>query len=231
LWLNTPTKSTLSLLSAATNHVLTYCAKLSNKTVSIDSSRRSKPLRVPRAVRLSSVKLLKVYRKVKQLKLSTIGLNNVELQKIQQEYSQQRTKHRKLLRSFRAEEAVKRDSVLMSNPSATFARIKKAKRQNIEKLHQLKVGPSVCIGEKVPDGFYALISDLKKRPKSTMKSSSDIQDFTYDYLNILNLSKTSKQVKPITETESLDILLSMKSGVNDLYSVTPQHYLHAGPVG
>ena len=41
----------------------------------------------------------------------------------------------------------------------------------------------------------------------------------------------SDDIKPITEAESLQILQAMKANVNDFFSITPNHYLLAGPTG
>ena len=56
-------------------------------------------------------------------------------------------------------------------------------------------------------------------------------EFTNDFEHILELCKSGKSVSPISMKESLDILQRLKPGVSDLYSITPEHYKHAGPAG
>ena len=75
------------------------------------------------------------------------------------------------------------------------------------------------------------LSIQKSRDQSKLQVSETFNDFTEDYDNILNLAKHSPPIKPITEGESLNLLLKMKTNVSDLYSITPSHYINAGPVG
>ena len=172
-----------------------------------------------------------MYHELKELKASSSHKDSPGVRELQSLYGSHRTQHRKLIRSFKAADSIARDASLMTNPSATFSRIRSSNKASAGKLSKLIVGDKAFIGDRVPDGFYAAMKDLKMRDYDKLKTSPHFHDFSCDYMNILKLSKSSKGIKPITESESLQILQSMKSDVLDFFSVSPNHYLHAGPAG
>ena len=119
----------------------------------------------------------------------------------------------------------------MKCPSNTFSQIRRTRRCTAGKLQKLVVGDRVFSGDKVPDGFFSSIKDLKMRNVDDLYKSGHFQDIEMDYENILKLCEESRPIKPITEKEALDLLQRMKNDVTDLYSITPRHYLYAGPAG
>ena len=139
--------------------------------------------------------------------------------------------HRKLTRSSNAREAAIRDYKLMNSPDETFAQIRGSKRHKLGNLNKLVVGSVVYTGDAVNEGFYTSIEMLKSRDSSRLLSSAAFQDFSKDYENIIKLAQKSPPIKPITEVESFNLLLRMKSNVCDLYNITPSHYINAGPIG
>ena len=116
-------------------------------------------------------------------------------------------------------------------PLNTFSQIRRTRRCAAGKLQKLVVGDRVFSGDKVPDGFFSSIKDLKMRNVDDLYKSGHFQDIEMDYENILKLCEESRPIKPITEKEALDHLQRMKNDVTDLYSITPSHYLYAGPAG
>ena len=230
MWLNAPTKTSLSLLSSATNHILTKCASLSNKTCSLSASTKKRSQSVPHQVMVSSRRLRREYSKLRSAKHNHPADSPVVLQ-MQKQYSEHRSSHRKLLRAIQAREAINRDSNLLNNPASTFAKIRASRRATAGKIHELKVGSLKFVGDRVRDGFYTSVNYLKSRNKELLDGSANFQCIKNDYQNILKLSKDSRDIEPISELQSLHILENMKADVNDLYSVTPNHYLYAGPAG
>ena len=230
LWLQSPSKTALSILMNATNDVLTECAKVTNRVCPLKQTGQSKPRRFPPKVKRSSQLLLKLYQRLKSLK-EVYEADSFVVSQAYRHYSVQRTKHRKLIRFYQARDAVARDSTLMTNPASTFAKIRASKRVSAGKLQRLNVGQHSFSGDDVPDGFFFAINEMKCRNAANLESSDHFQDFLIDYNNIIELSHRSKPVKPISEAESLQILQKMKPNVNDFCSVTPNHYLLAGPAG
>ena len=105
--------------------------------------------------------------------------------KARTEYRKSRTEHRKLVRLFKAKDAEKRDRTLLSDPKATFAKIKSRKRGMARKINKLRVDSKTYSGENVPDGFYDSISMLKTRNQKSLNGSSQFADFSATYESIL----------------------------------------------
>ena len=230
LWLASPTKSSLALLLQSTNNVLTMCAKGTNKIISLCKINPAKSRRVPHKIRKSARILANLARNLRKMKLT--GLHDSETVKnASAHYRYQRSQHRKLCRSIRAREAFNRDHKLMNSPSATFTFIRASKRCRMGNLNKLHVGQETFVGDNVPDGFYSAIKTLKTKDKISLKKSPYYDGFVKDYRNILELSKNSEPIPPITEVQSTEILHKLKPGVSDFFNITPNHYLYAGPAG
>ena len=94
----------------------------------------------------------------------------------------------------------------------------------------LKVREKLYTGEQVPDGFYESVLKLKTKTED-VDNSQYFHDFKLDYLHILEMCRSEARMAPITDIEALKILERMKPDVLDFFSVTPYHYLYAGPAG
>ena len=68
LWLCNSSKSSLSLLLTSTNFVLTRCAQLTNKTISLANVKDPKSRPHPKLVRDSARRLLNLHKKLRLLK-------------------------------------------------------------------------------------------------------------------------------------------------------------------
>ena len=229
LWLSSPTKTSVSLLLESTTRVLTTCASVTNKTVSLARSPSVKSRYTPRAVRHSARKLLKKSKMVKMLSIEPVDLALLEAAK--NDFKTSRIEHRRLVRHYKAKDSFTRDSNLMSSPKETYSRIRASKRSKAGKINKLKVGNKVYDGEHVPDGFFDSISKLKSRNIQAIQSSNHFHDFSRIYEHILKLCSEGATIPAVSEKESLELLKKMKPYVCDYYSITPNHYNFAGPVG
>ena len=52
-----------------------------------------------------------------------------------------------------------------------------------------------------------------------------------DYDNIVNICKTRQAIPPISAGQSAEILYTVRADVNDFYSITANHFIHAGVPG
>ena len=229
LWLSSPSKTSVSLLLESTSRALTTCASLTNKTVSLAVSPSVKSRNTPRAVRQSARKLLKKSKLVKTLSMGVIDLALLEDAK--NDFKTSRIEHRRLVRFYKAKYAFTRDNNLMTNPKETYSRIRASKRSKAGRINRLRVGNKVYDGEEVPDGFYDSISKLKARNNSSIQSSEHFQDFSCIYEHILKLCSKGATIPAVSEKEALELLQKMKPNVIDYYSISPNHYNYAGPVG
>ena len=230
LWLSSPTKTSVSLLLESTSNILTSCASLTNKTISFATRPSSKSRSIPRHVKLSANKLLRTSKKLKKI-TDQFGPNSNAARSLKLEYTNSRTQHRKLGRQFKAKDASTRDQNILKNPSTTYRKLRAYKRGKHGKIHKLKVGEKVYVGDAVPDGFFDSISELKTRDTAALQNSDNFTSFSMEFSNILELCKIGSPIPPISEEKSLKLLQRMKPDVSDFYGVTPNHYIYAGPAG
>ena len=231
LWLDTPTKTSVSLLLESTNNILTSCASLSNKTESLSSSSKPISSKVPLHIRMSKNKLLRLNRRLKQLAALSSPDNSETFRILTTEYNQARCSHRKLTREVKAKGSSDRDWLLFTDPAAVQRKIKSSKRNKAVKIQKLTVGDKTYVGDSVQDGFFDSISQLKTKDEVTLNNSEHFQEFSSDYHHILELCKLSNTILAITESQSFKILQKMKPNVNDFFGITPNHYNYAGPAG
>ena len=135
-----------------------------------------------------------------------------------------------MLRRHKNSENFKRDqqafSILSSNPSSMYRKIKEMKNSTTKQIQMLKVGTKEYHGEDVKNGFFQSISDLKTREiEAGNETLSDQMD---DYRNILDICKMKRDLPNISLIDSTNILREMKANVNDIYCVTTLHYINAG---
>ena len=235
LWLSSPTKTSISLFLESTHNILTSCATVTSKTIPLESKSNSNSKPTPPAVKSSKNRLLKQYKSMKKNTKQYSSTGKPEMITLDKsDYNKSRMQHRRLERQFNAKDALKRDtefSNFPNDPSLIHKRIKSSRRSNAGKLQCLKVGSKTYEGDSVGDGFFDSISSLKTNDDEFISDSPYFEDFSCHYKNILALCKTGDKIPPISEKDSFNILQKMKPNVNDLYSVTPNHYNFAGPAG
>ena len=155
--------------------------------------------------------------------------------KLKTEYIAARTKHRKKFRENKAKEAIERDKkvseILSTNPRSLFKQIRHAKRNLSATINKLNVGNKTYLDSSVPDGFFDSISRLKSRDLSSQNKSETFASFNEDYKNIIRISQHGEKIAALSESDSLALLQKMKPDVNDFFSISPNHYLYAGPIG
>ena len=119
----------------------------------------------------------------------------------------------------------------MNNPKETFAAIRRSRKSKSYQINKLYVGNHTYIGSQVQDGFYESVRSLKTCDSERLRKSEHFQESLDDYRHIIDLSKEGCRLDPITEVEAFNLLQRMKPDVPDYYSVTPNHYIYAGPSG
>ena len=233
LWLTpSPSRNCLSIVLDATNVILTECAKATNKSFSLKPKPGtcSKSTPRPRAIKISGRKLLRQWKYLKYVRLSK-NISDVSKLDYEKKYSEAKRAHRKLSRNLRAKNLLDRDANLLSNPAATYASIRKARRARNGSLQKLTFNSKVYHNEAVKDGFFESIKELKSKDPERLANGSHYSDFLSDYAHIVELCKNGTPILQITESKALSLLYRLKPHVPDLYSVTPAHYMHAGPIG
>ena len=215
----------------ATNNILTTSAQFSNKVIKLGTKKSPRSASTPLQIRKSANNLLKKHKHLK----NAISSSDPDLCHIQANYISSRNSHRKLLRAFKAKDAIKRDtniySICEKDPRSLFKSIRAVKRGKVNKVKKLKVDQKTYLDDAVCDGFFDAISNLKTLDDTSIENSEYFDGFSSDYRNILKICESGAKIPQISENDSFDLLNKMKPEVNDYYDTTPNHYVFAGPVG
>ena len=228
-WAQSSSKSCVSLLLQLSAEILSSAASSTNTAISLDCPRRTQAPPIPRSIR-RSLNFLK--RRQRISKNQTLGgscdasaagiLKNAK------------ANHRRLIRNHNASKNTKEDrkmySLLTSNSSSIFRKIKSIKSSSAKQIPFLKVGSEEYHGDDVKNGFYASISNLKMKTVNTSQPTSMTQHLE-DYHHILELCQCKVDLPRISPEDSTRILKSMKANVNDFFNLTPAHFINAGDVG
>ena len=70
-------------------------------------------------------------------------------------------------------------------------------------------------------------SDPLGGPNSNVHSTP-YQETLLDYENIMKIANNATSIPPISPNDSTRLLYSLKADVNDFYSITANHFIHAG---
>ena len=218
-WLTPSSKTSLSILLDRTNHILKSAAISTNKSIALKESKAPKSCKKPKAVKESEILLRKAHR---------ISENKNDIKEAKK-------RHRAVLRKVKSDEDniqnEKLFSIISSNPNAAFRTIKKAKTSSSVQVPYIKVGDKVYHGDRVIDGLFESISNLKTAQPDLLAASPHHSSLMQDYENIKILCSNKCDLPPISMEKSSSILRSIKPGVSDIYSITANHYVHAGAAG
>ena len=227
--LDSPSKNCMSLLLDASNFVLANSAKYTNKTVDMSRDFIPRSLSTPRHIRMQAKKVMRLWRKLKMTR-HHFSAESPEVTALTVTYKCEKNLYRKLIRHQKVAVSVQRDEQLLNNPKVTYANIRRRKMAEATKVTSLKVGSQTYSDPYVQDGFYEHIRNLKFIDHQLVRSS-EFGEYVNDYSIIMELSKSGDVPPCVTKEEAVELLLKMKSSVADYSSITPAHYLHAGPVG
>ena len=215
-----------SILLSLTNDIFNQGASKTCKVTSMISSHKSKSLNIPPDIKKAWQVLKSAHNKFKTASCASRRSASKTL-------SEARKFYRFLIRKQNHQEALLRDSQLFSvcsnNPSKLYKKIRSSKSSSVPSVPFLQVGEKKYPGTRVCDGMFDSINTLKHQ--NTINSSPCYDSWTEDYRYILQLCNNKRELPEISEENSGKILKRMKSGVQDLWSITPQHFINAGKEG
>ena len=132
-WLNPLSKTSLSVLLASTNDIFNKCAIAPNKSIDLSIARPVKSEKKPTEIKMSEAKLKKVHR---ECKANPDDINTDAVKKA-------RINHRTLVRASKVKKDNKQDEILLSllssNPSPAFRRLKSTKSSASVQVPFIKV--------------------------------------------------------------------------------------------
>ena len=206
---------------------MTESASTTNKTTVLGKPRKASSTPSSKNVVKSQKALLNSHRCITHF--------SGDLDNLEHAHKMEKLQHRKLLRKENSAEDIQRDSdifeIFGANPSAFFNKIRANSRNAIRKISQLKVASRTYTGANVPDGFYDHLLHLKTFNEDDIQDPESYARFSYDFDNIIKLCNEGTNIPEITLEKSMEILGRIRPNVNDLHSITANHFIHAGKVG
>lgn len=232
-WLPPFSSAGFSLLLSATNDALSLAAQTTNKVLDLSIQRKAK-VSVHPEVKDAQNRSLKAARKLRHLSGADIP-NLTEIAAAKLELSDAKSESRTLERAWQQQVAATRDqqlhTVLTENPRRLFSHIRSSKSGAQAKIQALNVTGKVYRDSSVADGFFDSLSALKAPDLTTIHSSSSYCQIKQDYEHVVKICSAGLQIPPISGKDAMLLLHSLKPEVNDLYSITPAHYINAGMEG
>ena len=218
-----------SVLFSITNHILNEAAKATNKFVDLGKAPKEKKPFVPPALKSSlreKAEALKHFNNTKASPLATPTEVNDALSKLKLAKARTQNITRRHKVSIESERDNNLLQLLSGQPKDIFKAFKKARSSQSQKLKLLQVGDNNYSDEKVADGFFHSISDLKTLPDITATS---FKRFSEDYRHIVNICKEGATKIPKITLEVAEALLrKIRPGVSDIFSITAAHYINGG---
>ena len=207
--------------------MLSSAASETNRVIKLSDDMKKKPRRHP-AIKQAQLKLTDAQN------LWACSTNEHSRRLAGEARSAARMEYRQAIRMEQQQDCDKRDTnihkILSSNPSNVFSSIRGFKSTEAS-INKLKVGDKIYNDDQVPDGFFDSLSSLKSPDMSNIEATHEYQSTLSDYVNIVKICSEGRTIPAITPQHSMKILLNLKPNVSDLYSITPHHFIHAGPEG
>ena len=229
-WQSSSSRALTSVLLQSTNFLMSSAASVTNRMISLTSTKPSKSEKVPKVIKKSTNALSKLNSELKYL-LSNPSSSSDSILTLRSRVKELRRHHRKLVRWTRLQENISRDANLTSNTNELSNAVRKTKTTTTRNITKLVVGEKVYDDEYVPDGFYDSISSLKKLDLASLSVSSSYQSASDTYKNILKICESGTKVPEVSLLMADDILKSIRPSVNDFYSITASHYINSGQAG
>ena len=226
-WLENDSESSFSVLLSSTYSILDKCARSTNRFVHLSSSFSPRSKRMPLYLVKSARYLRTCFKSLKKTAPSS-----AKHQVLSSKLKHLKQQHQRLIRFKRIEDDSRRDALLDglnsgSSSSSVFSALRKLNRANTCNIQSLSVGTKTYHGDCVPDGIFNSIKDLKTEPIETVHSD-DFPDFNEEYRLILEICSSNKKIPLFSYNDADKMLRSLKKNVNDFFSITPLHFLHAG---
>ena len=232
-WHSPASSVSFSVLLQATNEALTSAAKATNKFVCLSEEKKLKKFTTPPDISLAAKEKLAAHKNWLSVS-DTPSSSDLQKQTAKESFIVARTKHRRLCRRNDSLSAQLRDqrldTILSGDPRAAFKELRQLKATKSEKIAELKVGDKVFQGDKVADGFFENILQLKTMKPETRNCSS-CENARFDYKLVLEIAKSGEKIPPLNLEKAESLLYSLKPSVCDHYNISSLHYLHAGPEG
>ena len=224
-WLNSNSRACSAILIQNTNTILNLAASATNSTLSLNETKAVKVRKTPHQVRVAKRKLMTKHK---------LMVKRDSASSKRQAKAAQRM-YRQTVRRVRLKQSVKRDtkldSILTKNPKALYSYLRSSRKTKTSNIQKLKVGGKVYEGDKVGDGFYESMTNLKSCDMESLQNDPNLSHHFSNYEHILKICQANQNIPSISVKSAAKLLKRMKTHVTDIHGITPLHYLHAGEEG
>ena len=220
-----------SVLFKVTNHILDEAAKATNKHIEVGKVPKPKKARIPPEVRNAQKAKDEA---LKDLNIVTRNVSTTDSEKNDAltRFKNAKSLHQSVIRRHRVAQEITRDNdllgILSKQPRDIFKKFRQNKSSQTSKVKSLLVGNKVYTEEKVADGFFDSISELKTLSEVTATS---FERFAEDHRHIIEIMKAGAKVPKLSEKQAEDLLKRIRPAVSDIFSITASHYLNGGIIG
>ena len=232
-WSNSPDPTSFSILIESTYSALNIAAKSTHKTVDLSRPHHNHSTVYPE-IKLAQSNSVNSARALRLLLMSPTP-EPAALESARLEASASRATLRKITRDVQKASSRKRDELLASvldrNPSELFKSIRALKTNSSSDIKKLSVNNKIYTGEAICDGFYDSLSALKEPDMSPIHSSESYARCKSDVDQITKICQAGVNIPHLPVKSAEKLLKSLKPDVNDLYSITPRHFINAGCEG
>ena len=229
-WLDSPSPSSLSILLQQTNTILSSAAKATQKTISLSKKNQAKKPAIPADISEAFINHKLTHDNLKEA-TSNPSSSPADIESARFKFSKTRAALQNIKRRGEVcqeiDKAEHLHTILTSNPSSLFRRIKSNKRDTIS-VNKLTVGNETFTGDDVGKGFFKSISNLKTRDHVQLQKCKTFKDFISDHSHILEICQQGQEIPLLDFSQAQELLMSIKPSVIDLFNVSALHYLHGG---
>ena len=203
-WLDASSQISMSVLLSTTNNILSKCATMTNKFVSLGAKTviRSKP--TPKLIRIAANKMSKAHKKYK----STAASHKYKVSEVAHAkliFSKAIKKYRQAVRQNRLQESLERYQQLdqiLDNPASAFRYIKSCRKTKPTQIEQLTVGDKVYAGPTVCDGFYDSMSSLKHCDLEQLRTDPHLTKQFSNYEHIMKICQDQHSIPSLSLAKS-----------------------------
>jgi hypothetical protein len=231
-WSSPGSRTSISILLSATNSLLHTAATSTNRFMDLSKPATPKPKLHHHLVILRKV-VLTTHKEHTAL-LSSPSPDPKQIEDVKARLTSSRSIYAKAVRDAQQSDQDMRDmqvyEQLHSNPSKIHQAIRREKSAS-SSISTLRVGRKTFSGDNVCDGFFDSLSSLKEPDMATISTTPSFADTLRDYNHILELTASGDAIPAIEIHQSVELLYSVKQDVNDLFSITASHFIHAGAAG
>ena len=225
--------TSISMLLSTTYAALNLVTQATNRTIPLDKKFTPKPKKDPDVAAAAKTSLQDLHHL--NLLESSVHTPGNSLETARSKLAASRNKYRREVRASLARERDMQDAklseILSKNPNAVFRAFKAASKSSAPAVNKMKVGSKVYSGDKVPDGIFDSLAQLKAPAMDPYRDSEQYMEAVSTYDHIMKLASCGRKMPLISLADGERLLRGLRPSVMDYFSITSLHFLYLGQQG